>query len=46
MKEEPPYVRKIKDTLEPKFQYIHDLKMLRAIVRQSERTGNYGSIGS
>ncbi len=47
MKEESPYIRKIKDELlEPDFQYIHDLEMLRAIVRQSERTGNYGSIGS
>ena len=46
MKEESPYIRKIKESLEPDFQYIHDLEMLRAIIRNSERTGNYGSRGS
>ncbi len=47
MKEESPYIRKIKDQLlEPNFQYINDLELLRAIIRQSERTGNYGSSGS
>ena len=46
MKEESPYIRKIKDDLESNFQYIHDLEMLRAIIRQSQRTGNYGSSGS
>ena len=46
MKEESPFIRKIKDELTADFQYIHDLEMLRAIVRQSERTGNYGSSGS
>ncbi len=47
MKAESPYIRKIKDELlELDYQYLHDLEMLRAIVRQSERTGNYGSSGS
>ncbi len=47
MKEESPYIRKIKDELlEPNYQLIHDLELLRAIIRQSERTGNYGSSGS
>ncbi len=44
---ESPYIRKIKDELlEPNYQLIHDLELLRAIIRQSERTGNYGSRGS
>ncbi len=46
MKEESPYISKIKDESLADFQYIHDLEMLRAIIRQSERTGNYGSNGS
>ncbi len=47
MREESPYIRKIKDELlEPNFQYINDLHMLRAIIRNSERTGNYGKSGS
>lgn len=44
MKEESPYIRKKKDELvETDFQYIHDLEMLRAIVKNSEQTRNYGS---
>jgi len=47
LKEESDYIRKIKDELlEPDFQYIHDLEMLRAIVRQGHRHVNYGSSGS
>ncbi len=47
MKEESAYIRKKKDELlEPNYQYIHDLELLRAIIRQSDRTGNYGSSGS
>ncbi len=47
MKEESLYIRKIKEELlEPDFQYIHDLEMLRAIIRNSERNENYGSTGS
>ena len=34
------------ELLEPDFQYVHDLEMLRAIFRQSELTVNYGSSGS
>ncbi len=44
---ESPYIRKIKDELlEPDFQLLHDLELLRAIIRNSERTTNYGSSGS
>ena len=47
MKEESPYIGKIKDeSLEPGFRHIHDLELLRAIIRQSERIGDYGSSGS
>ncbi len=44
---ESPYTRKIKDQLpEPNYQYTNDLELLRAIVRQGHRHGNYGSSGS
>jgi hypothetical protein len=47
LSEQSPYIGKIKDeSLEPDFRHIHDLELLRAIIRQSERTGDYGSIGS
>jgi hypothetical protein len=40
MSDESPYIGKIKDELvEPDFRHIHDLEMLRAIIRQSERSG-------
>ncbi len=41
---ESPYIKRIKSkSLEAEQQYIHDVEMLRSIVRQSERTRNYGS---
>lgn len=47
MKEESPYIRKMKDELpEPDWKYVHDLELLRAIARQSKQTGDYGSSGS
>lgn len=47
MREESPHIGKIRDeSLEPDFRRIHDLELLRAIIRQSERTGDYGPSGS
>lgn len=47
MREESPHIGKIRDGLpEPDWQHIHDLELLRAIIRQSERIGSYGSSGS